>query len=52
MPFNSTTDAFQLQDTMIVERTFTPRLADGSGGDQVSSKEVFKRVVIFKPMDA
>lgn len=39
-------------NTMIVERTFTPRNADGSGGDQVSSREVFKRVVIFKPMDA
>ena len=39
-------------DVMIVERTFTPKMPDGSAGDKVVSKEIFERVKIFKPMDA
>ena len=39
-------------DIMIVERTFTPKMPDGSAGDKVASKEIFERVKIFKPMDA
>ena len=38
-------------DAMIVERTFAPKLEDGSAGDRISSKEIFARVKVFKPMD-
>ena len=36
---------------MIVERTFAPKLEDGTAGDRISSKEIFARVEVFKPMD-
>jgi hypothetical protein len=36
---------------MLVDRHFTPKLADGSGGDVTSSTERFERIPIFKPMD-
>lgn len=39
-------------NVMIVERTFTPRMDDGSAGDATSCKERFERVAIFRPMDA
>jgi len=38
-------------DAMIVERTFAPKLEDGTAGDRISSKEIFARVEVFKPMD-
>lgn len=39
------------EDVMIVERRYTPKMADGSGGDPTSCKEIFERVAVFKPMD-
>lgn len=36
-------------DAMIVERTYMRKLEDGSAGDKVASKEVFKRLKVFKP---
>jgi hypothetical protein len=36
---------------MILERKFTPKMADGSGGDPTSCKEIFARVAVFRPMD-
>ena len=38
-------------ETMIVERTYTPKLADGSAGEKIASKEVFKRMTVFKPFE-
>jgi hypothetical protein len=38
-------------DTMIVERTYTPKLKDGSAGTKIASKEVFKRMAVFKPFE-
>jgi len=39
-------------ETMIVERTYSPKNDDGSAGEKVASKEVFKRVAVFKPFEA
>ena len=37
---------------MSVERTFSPKNEDGSAGEKVASKEVFKRMAVFKPFEA
>ena len=39
-------------ETMIVERTYSPKNEDGSAGEKVASKEVFKRMAVFKPFEA
>ena len=37
---------------MVVDRSFTPRMPDGSAGEKISSKEYFTRVMVFRPLDA
>ncbi len=36
---------------MLVDRSFTPKNPDGSAGERVSAKEVFTRVMVFRPLD-
>ena len=37
---------------MVVDRSFTPRMPDGSAGEKISSKEYFTRVMVFRPLGA
>jgi hypothetical protein len=49
MGWETTQRRLDCDEVMVVERTFTPKLEDGSAGTKISSKEMFNRMKVFKP---
>lgn len=49
--WETTSRRLEGDDVMIVDRTYAPKLEDGTAGEKIAAKEVFTRVKVFKPLD-